>query len=106
MRFEIRGGNCDGKVVSFICTLPTRKNGRWAGIAPASRYFRAWVVAAGGPPKRRDRMGLDVFRNRLFEIDVRTVDHDARRSKEHPEGRPLPPAAQYSVVDRLVERLA
>ncbi|PYM27938.1 MAG: hypothetical protein DMD80_13900 [Candidatus Rokuibacteriota bacterium] len=97
--FTIQGGDCDGKLVSFICTLPRRLDGRWRGVAPSSRFFRAWCVASGGPPRRRDRMGLDVFKHRLFRVRVRDVDRDR-------SGQPLPAAARYSIVDMLLERLA
>lgn len=98
--FEIRGGPFDGKTLPFICTLPNRAQGRWVtGVAPSSRFFRAWCVAAGGPPRRRDRMGIEVFKHRLFRIRVRDVDLDRAR-------RPLPAATRYSVVDMLLERIA
>ena len=98
--FELHSGDYDGKVIAFICTLPKRRARRWAeGVVPSSRFYRAWVVAAGAPPRRRDRMGLDVFKNRLFRIRVRTVTKDRA-------GAALPIAAQYSIVDSLLEREA
>ena len=97
--FEIRGGPCDGKTLPFICTLPKRVQGRWLGVSPSSRFYRAWCSAAGGPPRRHDRIGLHVFKNHLFRIRVRDVDRDRA-------GQPLPAAARYSVVDMILERLA
>ena len=100
MAFTIRGGPYDGKTVPFICTLPRRSRGRWvSGVPPSSRFFRAWCVANGGPPRRHDRMGLHVFKRHLFRIRVRLVTTDRAR-------QPLPEAVRYSVVDALLEKIA
>jgi hypothetical protein len=102
---ELHCGEHDGKRVRFIATLPVPAKGsrrRLAGlqIAPASRYYRAWVVANGGQaPRRRDRLSLHVFRHRIFRIRTRTVVKDNRQ-------KDLPLAVRYSVVDVLVERMA
>jgi hypothetical protein len=92
LTLEIIGGEADGVRVEFICALPN-KGGR--GVSPSSKYYRAWVTANGGRPRRKDRMSPSVFKNRLFQIRVRTVVTDH-------QGRPLAAAHQYSVVDELL----
>jgi len=44
-------------------------------------------------------MGLNVFKNRLFRIRIRTVTLDRNRQE-------LPVAARYSLVDMILERQA
>jgi len=92
LTLEIIGGEADGVRVEFICALPSK--GR--GVPSSSKFYRAWVTANGGrSPGRKDRMNPSVFKNRLFQIRVRTV------MKDH-QGRPLAAAHQYSVVDELL----
>jgi hypothetical protein len=78
--------------LQFICELP--KNNK---VSARSKFMRAWEVANGGPAKRRDRLKLNVFRGRMFVIDVGDVDRDRNQVKL---------AKPYSVVRALVERIA
>jgi len=71
---------------------PAQPNGRFA---PSSNYARAWQIAAGRRPTRKDRLSVAVFRHRLLRVKVRTVIVDNRR-------RPLAESTYYSVIDRLV----
>jgi hypothetical protein len=95
MHLEIFGGTHDGAHLRFVIPLPQGSR----GAAPSSKLFRAWVVAAGRQPERRERMSLVVFRHKIFKVRVRTVTRGARQE-------PLPPANRYSLVDQLVERIA
>jgi hypothetical protein len=88
LTFEIRQSPHAGTLVEFIAQVRTGKR---------SRFREAWEVANGGPARRRDRMPLTVFRNRLFLVRVRTVTKDRFQRK-----RPRP----YSIVDHILERQA
>jgi hypothetical protein len=88
LTFEIVESRYAGIRVEFYAEVRTGKH---------ARFREAWEVANGGPARRRDRMPLSVFRNRLFLVRVRTVTKDRFQRK-----RPRP----YSVVDSIVERLA
>jgi hypothetical protein len=85
--FEIVGGGSGGKRVDFYCALNRTRH---------SRFREAWQIAAGKVAKLDDRMGLRVFRQRLFRIEVGTTTVD-----RYDRGR-----TPYSRVVRLVERLA
>jgi len=81
-----------GEKLYLACNLPQR-------ITNSSKYYRCWVVAAGRKPTRHDRMSTSVFRNKIFEVSVRTV-------KESSKQRPLNSELQYSVVDEILEVVA
>lgn len=89
----------------FVCVAPMR----WDAdanclvktkIGRGSRLFEAFMVANGGPPQRRDRVSMRVFKGRLFKVWVRTV-----RPKS-PDGKEKPASFHYSVVDQLLSREA
>ncbi len=76
LTLELIGGPHDGVKLQFISTLP--RKGR--GIAPSSKYYRAWTVANGGRrPTRRDRMSPGIFRDRQ-------VDHVIPRHRGGDDG--------------------
>jgi len=100
VEFVLVDGPYPGARLPFLCRLPRRlKNGRWGRVSPSSQFYRAWVVANGGPPRRRDRLAVDVFRHHLFRVQTRVVMKDQRQ-------QPLADLAQYSVVATLLERIA
>lgn len=60
--------------------------------SPASNYYRAWVMAKGGPPKRNDRMEPKVFAGYWqAELDAtkRTTTRNGgiRKLEDHETGR-------------------
>jgi len=55
-----------------------------------SKYFKEWVRANGGPPRRGDRLFPNVFRQRMAKVEV----GDTEPSKS---------AAPYSVVRKIIE---
>ena len=93
LHFQIFGGPHDGARTFMKLNLPP---GRAIGLSSA--FYRAWTVASGTPPRRRDRMSLEVFR-RIFRVRLRTVARDHA-------GQAKPEILCYSVVAELVERLA
>ncbi len=62
---------------------------------PATKYYRAWVIANDGPPKRRERMSPKRFKGSVFHVRCETVRRDFR-------GRELPPPLLYTVVREIV----
>jgi hypothetical protein len=88
LTFEILQSKYTGARLDFICELRTTKH---------SKFMRTWEIANGGPAKRRDRLSLNVFRNRLFRVSVRDVIKDRHQ-------RTL--ARPYSIIDSILEREA
>jgi hypothetical protein len=62
-----------------------------------SDYWRAWVIANGGPPRRRQTLSVRVFKGKIFEVRVGDVTQRYDQSA-HPEG------AIYSTVKGITRR--
>jgi hypothetical protein len=75
--FELIPG---GEVVSGFYHLGS---GRRPRMGRGCRFMRAVAIAKGDAPRKGDVLGPDVFRGKLFEVEVRDVTcaHDG---KEHP----------------------
>jgi len=72
-----------------------KQDGKWGA---SSKFYQAWVLAAGRRPDRFDRMSTRVFRGKLFLAKVRTVEKTAKNVPRHP-------LLHYSIIDDLLERL-
>lgn len=68
-------------------------------ITDSSEYYRAWLIAVGRKPDRKDRMGTGVFRNKQFEVEVRTVILSSKQRK-------LTREQQYSVIGDINRKIA
>lgn len=88
-------GEHHGKLLFMSMNFP--KNG---SISISSKFLQQWMVAAGGPPARRDRLSTRIFRGKVFAGRVRTVT-----SYVHSSGKLMDrdPSTYYSVVDHLIE---
>jgi hypothetical protein len=64
---------------------------------PRSEYRRAWIIAAGDQPRRRQVLAPRVFVGKIFEVRVADV-------KKRFDGREHPEGAIYSVVREIVRR--
>ena len=62
-------------------------------------YLREWMLAANRRPSRHDRLSPRVFTNVLFRVEVATVTQNGKHD-------PLHELSHYSVVRRIIERLA
>lgn len=64
---------------------------------PRSEYRRAWIIANGKPPLRRQCMSAKAFPEKLYEVKIGDVtrSHDG---SEHCE------AAIYSIVRKILRR--
>src|SRR5438874_1761441 len=67
-------------------------------VARGSEYRRAWVIAHGEQPRKRQGMGARVFLNKIFKVRIADVPqrHDGR---EHPKPE------VYSTVKELIVRV-
>lgn len=68
-------------------------------MAASSKLARAWTVAMGHPPTRRDRLSTAQFKGKEFRVLVGTVAKDPNRIA-------LPLTLQYSVIVMLLEKTA
>lgn len=62
-----------------------------------SNYWRAWVIANGDGPRRRQVLSPRVFKGKIFEVRIEDVTKRFDQS-EHPEG------AIYSTVKEIIRR--
>ena len=84
-------GEWHGQEFYMACNLAQK--GRWTA---SSKFWMAWVLAAGRRPTRGDRMSTSIFKNKIFRVRVRRVIKTAKQLDRTP-------AQQYSVVDELLE---
>lgn len=78
----------------MACNVPPKS--KWT---PSCKFWRAFVLANGKRPARRDRLSTGVFKNKVFRVKMRRVTRDSRQQA-------LTAAQQYSVIDNLLEVLA
>ena len=71
-----------------------KQDGKWGA---SSKFYQAWVLAAGRKPDRFDRMSTRVFRGKVFLAQVRVVTTNVKNVARSP-------LLQYSVIDDLLER--
>jgi len=62
-----------------------------------SEYRRVWVIANGSQPRKRQRLSLRVFKDKIFRVRI----DDTR--KRH-DGRAHPEAEVYSTVKEILAR--
>lgn len=86
-------GEFHGEKLYLACNV--KQDGKWG---ESSKFYQAWVLAAGRRPDRYDRMSTNVFRGKVFLAKVRSVNTNAKNL-------PRPPLLQYSIIDDLLDRL-
>jgi len=64
---------------------------------PRSEYRRAWIIAAGDQPRRRQVLSARAFVGKIFQVRVADV-------KKRFDGREHPEGAIYSIVREIVRR--
>jgi hypothetical protein len=101
LTFRIVAGPQAGTEVPFYAPLPKSASKRNPGryVPAKSKFWRAWTIANGAPPKRHDRMSLNVFKNRLFLVQIRDVIKDRGQNR-------LGDVVRHSVIEAIVERQA
>lgn len=60
-----------------------------------SKFFRAWVIAAGRTPSPGEELAVAIFMHKTFTVRVRTVTRDSEQDD-------LPAPMHYSVVDKIL----
>lgn len=76
--------------LTLACTAP-----RDGVMRPSQKLYQTCVAAMGEVPAAGEEIDFDQLIGREYIVVVRTVTHDSKR-------RPLPEAARYSVIDRIV----
>jgi hypothetical protein len=92
LHFEIISPEAFAGVRLFMAANVPQKNNWRVGY----KFFRAWTMASGRRPKRRDRLSTKVFRNKYFIARVKVVEKTAK-------GTMRSEAAKYSLIDELLE---
>lgn len=94
LHFEIIDGPYQG--TKLFATY----NVKYKSFPIASKYYTDWSIANEALPRRRDRMSATVFKDKLFHVKVRDV------KPTYEDGTHKPDMFHYSVVDRIIEKLA
>jgi hypothetical protein len=68
-----------------------------ANAGTGSKFFEAWVIANGAPPKPRQVMSVRVFRGKFFCVEIGETTQTFNKTK-------LKPGEGYSVVKRVLRR--
>ena len=97
LHFQIvESGEFQGEELYMACNAP--KKSKRGKVPTSSKYYQAWVLAAGRRPDRLDRMSTSVFRGKVFLAKVRIPPKNAKNVARLP-------LLQYSIIDDLLERL-
>ncbi len=80
-----------------VCAFFHLGRGDRPHAGPNSEYRRAWTIAAGAAPRKRQTLSPKIFKGKLFEVELGDVTKRADQS-EHAK------AAKYSVVRRILVR--
>ena len=84
----------DGQPVSGYYHLG---RGEKPHAGPRSEYLRAWIIANGGLPTKRQVLSARTFEGKLFSVRVADVKHRY-------DGREHPAEAVYSTVHEIMRR--
>lgn len=94
LTFKLIEGEFQGeKILMYI-------NADYKPFPAGSKFYQCWVIAKGRKPVRRDRMTLDVFKNHIFAIGIKTVKPKFEDGTEKPE------TFWYSRVNEIYEKYA
>jgi hypothetical protein len=70
-------------------------------IPAGAKFYQIWVMANNSQrPRRNDRMSLEVFKNHIFTVGVKTVKPKFR------DGTGKPQPFWYSRADEIYEKVA
>ena len=65
---------------------------------PGSEYRRAWIIANGNPPRKRQTLSNRVFKKKIFQV---RIGDTTRRF----DGRTHPDGQVYSTVKEILSRI-
>lgn len=75
-------------------------NFNYKSFPRGSKYYTDWSIANGKLPIRKDKMSPKVFKEKAFLVKVRDV------KPKHEDGTTKPEIFWYSVIDRIIEKVA
>jgi len=84
----------DGAQVFCFLHLGSKKD---PIVGARSEYRRAWIIANGEQPRKRQTLSKRVFIGKIFEVRIADV-------QKRYDGREHPMAAIYSVVKEIIRR--
>jgi hypothetical protein len=94
LKFRLIEGQFEGEdILMYI-------NADYRPFPAGSKFYQSWVIASGRKPARRDRMTLDVFKNHIFVVGVKTVKPKFEDGTEKPE------PFWYSRINEIYEKCA
>jgi len=94
LKFRLLEGQVQGEEILMYI------NADYKPFPAGSKFYQSWVIAKGRKPARRDRMTLEVFKDRIFTVGVKTVKPKFEDGTEKPE------SLWYSRVDEIYEKHA
>jgi hypothetical protein len=94
LKFRLIEGQFLGEVILMYI------NADYKPFPAGSKFYQCWVIAKGRKPARRDRMPLDVFKDHIFIVGVKTVKPKFEDGTEKPE------PFWYSRVNEIYETCA
>ena len=80
-----------------VCAFFHLGRGDRPHAGPNSEYRRAWCIAAGKPPRKRQVLSSRIFKGKLFQVELGNV---TKRADQTIHAK----AAEYSVVRRILSR--
>jgi hypothetical protein len=78
-----------------VCGFFNMGNGPEPHVGRGSRYWKAWVMAHGTPPHKRQRPSKRTFEGKVFRVEIGDTRKDYE-GDEHPEG------AVYSTIKKFL----
>jgi len=72
--------------------------GERAKAGPRSKFWRAWVIANGAPPRKRQTLSRSIFKGKIFEVLIGDVTKTF-------DGREHPSCGVYSTVKEILKRI-
>jgi hypothetical protein len=94
LKFKLLEGQVQGE------EIPMYINADYKPFPAGSKFYQCWVIAKGRKPARRDRLTLEVFKDHIFTVGVKTVKPKFEDGTEKPE------CLWYSRVDEIYEKQA
>lgn len=77
LQFDVVGDSGFDVIARLTKFFPLGEGTRPRATSRLSKYYKAWVKANGGPPKRTDRMSPTIFRRRYARVSVVDVETDS-----------------------------
>lgn len=80
-----------------VCGFFHLGNGDKPKAGPRSEYKRAWTIANGGPPRKRQELSPRAFKDKVFDVEIGDV-------RKRFDGQEHPKCSVYSTVKKILLR--